>query len=543
MMENENNNTEEVTQNTSPEVNNMESGTDSNVIQSNEVPQQPENTQSVDTTPQTATIDETSQQSVGEIPQIGNTEQQPATTPIIDSEEQKKKGILPIIIAVVAVLGLAGFLLVPKLLMSNKKIIENEITTVFTAAKKSLKEGEKNILDFDLEKDSLGVNGTLSIDSNYKQDGIDLSKLKNYKITYQGAIDKKSNEASAQLGLLKDAKELLSADGYINGKKVLISLGDLYEKGITTEIDTEIKELDFSKNGSIEDLEKLIDKTEKIVKDTIKDDDIKKSKEEKEINGKKEKYTKIEYTIDTNKLSKEVLKAYQEDEEIIKILANLTEQDEKDIKDTIKEAIEELEKEEEENTIIINTYLKGLGNEIVEIEITDTDGKDKIVIDKEKNVYKYYLQADGEKVLNGEYNDKEESFTLESDEGISLKITTEKDTRKISFDYKMGTESVSINATVTNKVTSSNQESNMVIDVVYNSGDEKITATIKNDMTITKNQKVEKVNKSQTVDIDDMTDADMDKITNAAYEKLEDLIKDIMPSLVEDGTSFRKIMD
>ena len=190
--------------------------------------------------------DMTNQAPINNEEQPTNMEQTQPMEPILDPKDQKSsnKIMIPIILAVAA-LAIAGIILIPKLFMSNKKVLENEITTIFASAKETLKNSEKNVLEYDLEKDSLGINGSLTIDSNYKDGDIDLSKLKNYKITYQGAIDKKSNEASAQIGLTKESKNLIDFAGYINGKKVLISLGDIYDKGLTTELEKEIKELEL----------------------------------------------------------------------------------------------------------------------------------------------------------------------------------------------------------------------------------------------------------------------------------------------------------
>ncbi len=538
-MENENNNIEEVTQNTSPEVENIASGTDNDAIQTSEAPQQTEATPSVDTTSQQAPIESENQQQVSEVPQVNNTGQTQEMAPILDAKEEKKgKSPLPIIIAIIAIVGIMGLLFLPKLLVSKKKIVENEITTVFTAAKKSLKEGEKNILEYDLEKDSLGLNGSLTIDSNYKNGDIDLTKLKNYKIVYQGAIDKKGNEASAQLELLKGTKNLIAIDSYTKGKNVLLSLGDIYKKGLTTTLEKEIKELDLSKTKNTKDIETLIEKTEKIVKGTIKDENITKTKEEKEINGKKDKYTKIEYKINLNEFSKEVLTAYQNDSEIITILANLTEQTEKDIKDLLKDAIDNIDSKED--LLIINNYVKGFNNELKEIEIIDDEST--IIIDKDGNIYKYRMENAGEKIFSGEYNSKEESFTLETELGMSLKMTTENDSKIISFNYKQGSTSLALDAKIQNKVKGATQENNIEIKISYKSDSDNISATLQNDLTISKNQKIEKINKTPTEDIDDLTEEELQDITLAFYEKIEDLIYDIMPSMADSGTSFREIM-
>ena len=71
--------------------------------------------------------------------------------------------------------------------------------------------------------------------------------------------------------------------------------------------------------------------------------------------------------------------------------------------------------------------------------------------------------------------------------------------------------------------------------------EEKIEATITNQMEITKNGKAEKLTMPATIEMDAITEEEMNNITTKMYEKLESLINDIMPGMA-DTTNFRKLM-
>lgn len=448
------------------------------------------------------------------------------------------------IFGIIAIIGIFGLIIVPKFMTNGKKIVQKEVTTFFAQAKKIITKSESSILEYDLEKDSLGLEGTLVIDSNYKSDGIDLAKLKNYKLVYGGVIDKNNNNASANLQLVKDSSKLIDINGYVNGKDASLSLGDIYDRTITEKLEKEIKELDFSKNKNVKDLETLIDKTEKIVKETIKEKDITKSKVEKEIGGKTDKYTKIEYKINVEEFTREVFIAYQKDNEIIKLISNLTEQEEKYVKELLEESIKELEEDREQSIIKLNVYLKGISNEMVMTEIIPEEEGSALTIEKENNTYKYQLTADNKEVFSGEYDIEKELFTMNNKEdGMTLKISKENNQRVIDLKYENEYESMTINATIQNKITSTTQQNDTVIKLAVKAEEESLEATITNQLTLEKNKKVVPITSNNPIEMDAVSEEEIEAIYSRIEQKLSSLINDIMPAYSEEAmTSFRKIM-
>lgn len=467
----------------------------------------------------------------------------PDNTQSSESDQIKKPNQMGIIIGAVAAIvaiGFIGLFLLPRFFMTGKKVVDKEVTYLFSQARQELKENKKNIIQYDLDKDSLGIEGTLSIESDYKADGIDLSKLKNYQLEYSGTIDKKKNEASATVGLVNKDKKMIDIDAYIEGKEAYLALNDLYNKTIKTKLEKEIKELDLSTNQNLEDIDKLLEKTEIIVKDTIKDKDIKKTKETKEFNGKKEKYTKVEYTVKNQEFTKEIIEAYQKDDEIIKILANLTQKTEKDVKKMLEDAIDDLKDTNNDTTTTFNIYLKGLIGKAQAFELIDDN--DILEVVKDNNVYKYSYKSNSKEVFNGEYNQKEKVFTMKSKEGLSLKAILDPTATKIDLNYEIGSQSLKINAIINNKVSNSTQDNDTTIKFEYNASGEKITATIYNKMKLEKNKKADQIDTNNTVDMDSITEEEMENIELKLYEKLNQLINDIMPGLSNGTTDFRELI-
>ena len=445
---------------------------------------------------------------------------------------KKKSPILPIVAGVVVVCLLCYFLL-SSLLVSNVKVVKGEVKALFKEAKKSVELANKNVLPYDLEKDALGVKGTISVKSDYKGNGVDLSKLENYKITYNGVFDKKDNKASAEI-TLNDKKAILDLKTYIKGKNVLFDLGDLYNKRISTELDKEIKDLETTKSLNIDDLEKIIVKTEKVTLDYVNKDNITSEKVEKEINGKKAKYKKVSYKIDVNDYSKELLTAYKEDEEIVEILANVSNKDKSDIKDELGDSISDL-KEADSETMVVDLYLKG--KKAKEVVIHE-DGEDDIglIIDIDGNLYKFSFKENAdEELFSGEYNKKDRIFTLEAKENDS-KFNVELDVKsdnKITGTFRIKSDEVNVKANLDwkTKVKKKSQTTDLVVDLDMEFGEESLKATITNSNDIIRNAKVEEINDKTPVRYDTITEDELMSIYSKFMEKMQPIINEIAPSM------------
>ena len=224
-------------------------------------------------TPTTETTEEV--QKVEEI-----IEKEPEIVPVPVKPKKKNTGlkVLGIIIPIIMILGIASLFVLPNIFLSGRKVIEREITAVFNEANRLINEYDKSMLKYDINKDSIGVEGTLTVDSNYKGKQYDLTKLKNYSIKYSGVVDKSKNEASFDLELDKKSASLLEISNYISGNKLMTSLGDVYNKTIITKLSSEIKDINISNFNDTEAIKKILAKTEKIMKDNINEKDITKGK-------------------------------------------------------------------------------------------------------------------------------------------------------------------------------------------------------------------------------------------------------------------------
>ena len=443
----------------------------------------------------------------------------------------KKKAPVGLIIGIVAgalVLLVALFLLMLRMFASPKDIVSTGVSTLFKEARVALKASEKNLLKYDFDKDSLGLTGDLTIESNYKTAEMDLSKLKDYKLNYSAVISKKSNEASAGVTLTKSGKEYLKADGYVEGKTVYFSFGEMFNNTLKTKIDKEVKDLDLSTNDNIKDIDRLLEKTEKIVLKSIDKSDIKQSKEEKDFYGKKATYKKIEYTIKENELSKNIYEAYLSDDEIIEILANISQKDKSDVKKQLKDELEALSHSTYDSTVVVNIYLSGLMNNAVAYELVS--GNSTLLIIKNKGNYIIKILSSDKEIMSGEYDAKTKTLNLSSELGLTIKATFNPEETVVDINYAEGENKVSLNAVINNKVNSNMQENNITLKIAYSDGLDDIDATIKSNMKLEKNKKVNSLPTSSAIDVEQLSEAQIQGLITIITGKLEAIEKEIMPS-------------
>lgn len=450
--------------------------------------------------------------------------------PIIDDKKGSKKPfiITGIVMFAVIVIGLIGLLL-PSLLMNNKNIVKREVATVFSQLKKSIKEAEKNTLEFNLDEESVGVEGSLKVKSNYKNSDIDLTKLDKYNITYSGVIDKKDNKAS--LGLkLADNKDIVGVDAFVKGKDVYVDLGDLFNKTLTSEMDKEIKDLEVN-SLDYDDIIKILDKTENSIKENINDSDVSKEMVEKEINGKKKKYTKVAYKVNVNDQTEKLLTAYKEDEDIVEILSDLSSVSEKEIKEALDEGIKSA-KEAEKEEFDVNVYLDGLFNKVVSLEVVDENNS--LVVDVNGKVYNYRLMDNDKEIASGVVDKGKNTMTFvmkNDDVDINFEMK-EENNNKVSGNLKVDSNGTKINLDfdMTSKRSGKKLDTTLNAKVDLEVEKEKFNFEINSNTKTELDKKPTEVKVRDAKKLDDLSETELNDLYSNLMKKVEPILKEVMPS-------------
>lgn len=167
-------------------------------------------------------------------------------------------------------------------------------------------------------------------------------------------------------------KELVAdLSAAINDNKAFFKLNDTMNKFYSVNMEdalTEFETADFDKLAKIDyDGTKLIDYLADAFDKAYTKKDFSKEKTELTIDEKDIKVTKYTATVDGKKLDTIVdsfLNSVLKDKDLMKVLAEISEEDEADIKDAIKELIKEDLSEELEEEFEYNVYVTTMGDAI-----------------------------------------------------------------------------------------------------------------------------------------------------------------------------------
>lgn len=460
-------------------------------------------------------------------------------------KKENKKIRLTAIISLAVLLVVGGlYLFYNFFLMNEERIIKNETKKVFAFITEKVNKLEKNTFNYDLEKDSIGVEGRLNISSDYKGEDFDLTKLGNYNITYNGAIDKKNNKLSGSIALNKSNNKVLSSDVYMQGKDMLVKLNELFDKTLKRTSDEELKNIGITESLKYNNIKNIINKTEEITLNTIDKRQLSKKLVQKKINNKKAYYMEVRYKLDVNKYKANLIEGYLEDDKILKLLAEVSGESTKDMKEELEDYKKEIEKSTSENTFVdVVLYMDKIMGTVKEVDFIEKDNKDekvinKIIIYKNNDIYTFELENNDKMEKIGTYDLSKKELTLTSKDDYSKTniVLTEVNDNTINISFNTKSESlfnVSLSAKINNKKLSNGQKINATVNINYKQAEENIKAKVTNTTTITKGKKPAELKNDNYVEVESLTEEQMNSIYQKATSILESVLKDFMINPIE----------
>ena len=444
------------------------------------------------------------------------------------STPNKKGGKLFGIIAIVAVIVLiiGGLLLAKSLLNSPKNVFKKAIEEGYKNVETGFEELEKiqDILDF--QEHAIEVEGNIkgSTDVDEILEDLDVDEL---ELSFSGKIglDYK-NELVQVEGKIKGTKEELDAAAFLqeNGAYLKTSLYDKVIKladDITDEFDfAKVKKELESEIGDIEIDVKKYEELTRTVKDALINalDEKSMSKESTKykVLGKEVKGTKYTYTLDSKsarKLTEKMINYLLKDKKFVKNLAEITGEDEEDIKEELEEMKDDAENIELDEKIKVNLYTRGLKNTLSGIEISEgkyfkagyyTDGKN----------YELIFDDGAEKVtLTAEKEGKEYNLVAKVDKEKVLSGTIREFT-KDKIDMDLDIEGAKFKVYLTDKIEKNKMTGEFSLKITY----EGESVALEGDYLIESKDKLEKINTSDAVT---SSEVDVEKLEKNIEEKIE----------------------
>ena len=446
-------------------------------------------------------------------------------TSIPNKNNKKKIKIILIIFVVLIVLIIGGLIAYKEIVLLNKKdVIKNSISTIFNSVNSTINDINKNILPIDANEESIGIDGTIKATSSYKDDEVDLTKLNNYILKYNSAIDLKNNKLSGSINLNKDNNNLLSINTFINGKYGLVESNQLSYYAYDYNIGKEIKDINLNNKDNINTLNKIIDRTRDLVLSRINENDITRDTVEETINGKKSNYTRFTYRVNINNMTNEILKFYIQDTSVTNTLANLFSTD----VNTLKKNIQSIIDNNSGNEIInYEVYLDNFIPSFKQIKIYNVNNSNNYLkVFKVENNYEYeYIVNDN--TMKGNISTNKFTANL-GDVSFEFEKVNNNEFKVVS-KYQLDNNFLIFDLNIKSNIENDKQKVNIVLSTSYGKKDENDTLDINIliDLDIYKNATVKPItsfiNKDiSAIDLNESQDID-EKFNNIINNIINDI--------------------
>lgn len=387
----------------------------------------------------------------------------------MNEEVKQKKGNKKVLFVVIVVVLIALGLGVYKFVFDNPKniflnAINNELKQfdgIFETVENGL-ETKQNIsstssLDFNitvqdeiLDEDELGL----------------LNEINALNLVMNAQYDQANKYMVYDMNLKYDTSDLFNMAMYAKPNSFYVDLKSYFDKYI--EIPVEDYETLFeNQNQNVEDMEYVISFTKDSFLNNLDKKEFVKSKETIQIGNESIKSNKITYVFTERKMNvliAKILEDMKKDDKFIEVLSSLSQEDKSDIKDSIEEAITELNDnlevlEESDESIEISVYTKGFMNEAIQFSmVVNSDTKDEIRYSNYNGVKKISMLEDNQEIINI-VNEKENESTYKTTvtaDTLKLVINSTQKDDNWNHTYKL-TESES-EAIISGEITSTTKE-------------------------------------------------------------------------------------
>ena len=407
-------------------------------------------------------------------------------------EENKKSLKMPIIILVaVLVILLVGAIVYVTNSNKPKNIFMGAIDAVLGASETKTEEIKT-------------VNATVGLGININSQDATIAKVAKYinkaKITLNSQLDLEQEKEFVKLGLDYDNEKVLDAKILYKNQEdnIYAKVEELFDKSFAIEVDGDMKaqfktifeEAKALSTGVNQNSKKAVVILKDSITNRLKDEYFSQESVELDVNGEKVNTRKSILTLTPPQL-KEVLGGIVSDlknsEEFINCFV---EEDREEIKSALNEletSVNSITSEDENVTVKIIAYTKGMNNSFVKFEIVATDSIDEYALSVLKTDVENYKVVVNEKV-NGE-----------SSELLNSTITV-KNVNDTTTDL-----TVKINVEELGEVTVNLQVSYVV------------------------NEPIESIDTTNSVNIEELTEADQQKImTNLEGMKIYKIVQEII---------------
>lgn len=397
-------------------------------IPENSVPVQP-NTETI--TAQAVETPQINTDNIAAQPAVETPQPQPVVEngnqPISNSDGDKKKKSGIIIGSVVAIIAIVA-VLVPTLLKSPKTVFIGAIDKAYNGINKLL-----DVNKYDSAKSSVKMSFDLKSEDSEAQQYFDIfNKL---SIDCTTGIDSKNKVINMAFNTNYDGSTLANLKVYGENAKIYLFLENIYDKYIMTDVEG-YDELFADNSESVKDIKQIFNSTEKAITGALKKQNYSKSNATVKVDGKDVKVTKNDLKLDDKtikSISIDVLTTLKNDKDFIKALNNNLSKDEQIKESDFDDAIASVKEGEFSDEITLSIYTTGLLSKFVQFDLTS--GSDVLTILEEKDGYTLKATEDGKDLftanvtVTGDMSNYKSVVNVEVPQLFTAKINLEGSTK------------------------------------------------------------------------------------------------------------------
>ncbi len=317
-----------------------------------------------------------------------------------EKPQKNKIKLVSISILGIIVISFLGVYIYSNFLLTSEKIFEKAFENGYQSISNIISEVENNELEYDINKDSF-INES---EITFTGDNELYKDLENYPISLITGINLPDEEAYLKLGIEENKDVLIDLELLFEDNALFAQSKELFDNIILISDDADI---DFDIENTKVDYEK-IDEAVKLAFDyfykNLDKDDFEKEDDEIKIDGDKTKVTKHFIEFKDDDLKKYFEKIYEdiiEDEEYIKLLADIYNATEDEIIEIIKNNVEPILDNMKDYELTFEIYTSGLFNTLKGFGFNDNEMEIQyLIVDDEKSelhIDKYVVEIEQNK--------------------------------------------------------------------------------------------------------------------------------------------------
>ena len=362
--------------------------------------------------------------------------------------KKKSKAWIYVLIGIILIiLAITGYYLYERT-HNSQNVINNYVSKIYKSSINNIDNMYNNSMYLDSNKDIFNVEGSLQVITNYKDNNVDYSKLKDYSLNAKTTLSFIDKKGYVFLGIKEKNNDFFGCESSFDQKNVIVSCKDLLNKSLLIPLSNELS-FDFDEINNIElitqeDIKYFINFNKNYTFDFLKTLKFESSKAY--INNKR--VLKSSTKITTDEIQEYVvgfLNKTLNDTKMMSILKkdNIVEED-------INAKIEEIKRffADQSSVLTINLYTYPLTAKFIKFEIIEDD-KIGLKIERKNNVYNISIgdyeitYDDNKKLITSKdiklsFNDEELSISISPNDIINYKV-------KINLKYKQSANQVELN--------------------------------------------------------------------------------------------------